>query len=174
MNMLGQNGYVKVINTKTGEVIKTITAQESDKYIAYNAPIEHLRIETSRLENAGNFDIYHYKKINNQAFVDKYTKDQFNNMSLVYSSLNGSADFAGRELFINRDIDVAEYEDGTIIIATPSTMQLNTQALNQTNTDISLISQFGYQDDRNLTEWVNPVVILEYPEEIESIQIKNI
>lgn len=172
-NTLGENGYIKIIDADTQNVIKTITKDDVDKYISYDKRYSHIRIETSKPLAAGNVEIYNYKNIDNDKFVKAYTKEQFNNMDKVYTSLNGNVIKNGNKEQINGDVKSVDYEEGNTIMRANTVMQLNKQTNNNALLTIDLISS-GVESDRNITEWVNPTIIVEYPEEIENISVDKI
>ena len=170
---LGEDGYIKIIDEESQNIIKTITKDDVDKYISYDKSYSHIRIETSNPTTAGNVEIYNYKNIDNDKFVKMYTKEQFNSMDKVYTSLNGKVIKNGSEKQINGDVKSVDYEEGNTIMRANSVMQLNKQTTNNTLLTIDLISS-GVDSDRNITQWVNPTIIVEYPEEIENIVIEKI
>lgn len=102
--VLGEDGYVKVINSDTNEVIQTITKDQADKTVLYKNSAKHIRIETSKPKNTGRMTIYHMKKIDNAAFVKKYTKAQFNDMNTIYTAVNGNIERSGKKSFVERDV----------------------------------------------------------------------
>ena len=94
-------------------------------------------------------------------------------MDKVYTSLNGKILKDGNEEQINGDVKSVDYEEGNTLVYTPTSLQLKKQTTNDVGLIVNMIS-VGVEEDRNITEWVNPTIIIEYPEEIENIIIKKV
>ncbi len=174
LKILGENGYIKVINAETGQVVKKITSQDADNYIKYEQPIKHIRVETSKPKMQGELALYHSKKIDNEAFIRKYTKEQFNAMNYIYTAVNGSIRTSGNIHFVNRDVIGLTCQEGSNCFYGSSELQLNTQEMNKKEVSIGLVSNNPHEVETDRAEWLNPIFLLEYPEEVENITIQSI
>ena len=172
--VLGENGYIIIYNADTNEEIKRITMAEAGKYIAYDTPVKRVKIETSKPTGTGDVIVRNYKKINNEQLIKTYTKTQFTNFTKVYSGLNGFMQKEGGMLeTVGGDIGVADYAEGNTMFYTEPQMSLNTQEVNQKLFRIDL-KKMSYDEERDLVAWLNPTVFIEFPQEIEKVEIKEI
>lgn len=171
-DILGENGYIIIYNADTNQEIKRVTIKEAGNYIPYDAEVKRIRIETSKPEGIGQIVITNYKKIENSILAYTYTKDQFTNFSKVYSGLHGYLQKEGTttNTTCGGDIGVADYTEGTTSFYTEPKMSLNTQYVNQKSFLVQL-RKMNYTQDRDMVAWLNPVVFIEFPEEIRDIEI---
>jgi len=174
-DVLGESGYIIIYNADTNQEIKRVSITEAGTYIPYDAAVKRIRIETSKPVGLGQIVIRNYKKIENSILVNTYTKDQFTNFSKVYSGLHGYLQKEGstQNTTCGGDIGVADYTEGNTAFYTEPKMSLNTQYVNQKNFLVQL-RKLSYTHDRDMVTWLNPVIFIEFPQEIRDIEITKI
>ncbi len=96
--ILGENGWIKVYNDETDELLVTFTKDNWSQYNSsnnpykYAEPVKHIRIETSPI-NASNFAnyenlyIYNKKELDDEYITTHYTKEEFDNLEYIKSYL---------------------------------------------------------------------------------------
>ena len=96
-SILGENGWIKVYNDETDELLVTFTKENWSKYNSqskmykYAEPVKHIRIETSTI-NTSNINyiylqIYNIKELDDEYITTHYTKEEFDNLKQIKSYL---------------------------------------------------------------------------------------
>ena len=80
--MFGENGWIKVYNDETDELIHEFTSEDWDLYTKenpyyYNTPIDHIRIETSKAERVSSFTATSIKEMDNETLTTDKTREEF-------------------------------------------------------------------------------------------------
>ena len=102
-NILGENGWVKVYNDDTNELIETFDIKKMEEYNSessfyhYASPIAHVRIETSAVTGNGNDStelvITHVKELNDAEIIKQYpTKAEFDQLKYIKSHVAATTD----------------------------------------------------------------------------------
>ena len=171
--ILGEDGWIKVYNEETGELIHEFTKADWSNYTEY-APytyensIKHIRIETSPAKANSTLQVFNVKNINDIQISNNYTKDQFDELEYIQTTLVGYAN----GIFINTDQEKALYDEPY----TYAELKIEDKALStqNQNNDITLkISALGEQDD-NKEKWKNGIFLVKFPKSIIDIKINEI
>ena len=87
--VLGNDGWIKVYNNDTNELIMTFTKNNWDREYVYSEPVKHIRIETSESKADESMLIYNTKKLDDSYIVNNYTREEFDNLKYIKSKLEG-------------------------------------------------------------------------------------
>lgn len=94
VNTLKSDGWIKVYDADTDTLIKTFTSKDWSSYSSsnpykYETPVKHIRVETSSTKQQSYFYVYNIKELDDEYITTNYTRDEFNNLSYIYSYLDG-------------------------------------------------------------------------------------
>ena len=177
-HLLGEDGWIKVYNNDTNELMAAFNSSNWDNYInkpfIYEKDFVNIKVLTSRLLNAGSLLVENVMKIEDKEVKDNISKEQFEklkyiNKHLEYSSklTANSSDFTAKGI---SEISVNYYrlnsllkEDGNVI--------LSTYKPREASFNISL-DTLAPQDALNLNNWKNSIVLMEFPKDV--VDISNI
>ena len=177
-NILGEDGYIKVINDETGEEIHTFTSEDWGSYSSsspymYETPIKHIRIETSKPSQSSSLYVYNIKEIDDQVLTTTISREDFDKIDRVYTYLTGNAILAEASDYthIEDDSAYAIYEEPISI----ATIYIDRDIIGTQNIEkdinIEITTKSNYY---NIKGWVNGRFLVELPAEILDIQINNI
>ncbi len=96
-NFIPGTGYVKVYDNDTDTLIKEFTYEELTQYSSpeksyeYDAPITHIRIETSEgnPQTNASLRVYSIKEVNLEAVKEKISKEEMAKIEVIKTDLNG-------------------------------------------------------------------------------------
>lgn len=91
---LKSDGWIKVYDAETNTLLKTFTANDWKTYTSsnpykYETPVKHIRVETSSTNASSYFYVYNVKEIDDEYITTNYTREEFDNLSYIYSYLDG-------------------------------------------------------------------------------------
>lgn len=172
-NILEADGWIKVYDDETDNLIVTFTNQDWNQYTAdnpyrYETPVKHIRVETSACKKDAGMSVYCIKELDDGFITTHYTKEEFENLQFIQSTLSGYMD--GQ--FINTDTHQAKYEAeyATASIAIENT-ELSTQVTERNNRiTISAKGDSKY----NQLGWVDGSFLIKFPEEVLTAQINQV
>lgn len=93
-NTLGSDGWIKVYDADTDVLIETFTSSNwgsyssSDPYV-YENKVKHIRVETSSTNAESYFYVYNVKELDDTYITENFTREEFDNLSYIYSYLDG-------------------------------------------------------------------------------------
>ena len=173
-NVLGEEGWIKVYDEETGNLLVTFTADDWNKYTSgnpykYEIPVKHIRVETSAVINDESyFYAYNIKEIYDDKVTEKYTKEQFDELQYIKSTLVG---YVG-ETYVNTDTHQAHYE-APISVADIG-ISNNTISTQTTEKNEKLTITARKDNSSNQVGWVDGSFIVKLPEEILTAEINNV
>ena len=169
-----ENGWIKVYDDDTNELIYNLELDEykqyyNSNYYRFEKPVKHIRVETS--ENAGNsyLNIYCLKELDDEYITTNYSKEQFRNFKEIKTEACG---YLG-EQYVNKDTDISTYKtDNSSATLEISNSNISTQ---QTiKNEIITINTSEYNKEKYSLGWIDGSFLIELPKEILSAQINNI
>ena len=94
VNLLGENGWIKVYDDETGNLLHEFTKSDWSDYTEnnpykYNVQVKHVRVETSETNPNQLISIYHVKNLDDEYITKNYTREQFDNLKYINSTLTG-------------------------------------------------------------------------------------
>ncbi len=176
--MFGEDGWIKVYNDETDELIHEFTSKDWETYTKenpyyYEEPVGHIRIETSSAEKVSSFTAVNIKEIDNELLTTDKTREEFDKLSKIYSYLSGYAKYTEQEDYqkLEDDVGIANYDEtlsmAQITNVTPST--LTTQETTNVKITIGTVN-LGY----NVKLWKNGIFLLKFPQEVLLAEINNV
>ena len=93
--LLGENGWIKIYNDETNQLIETFTKGNWNNYTVttpyyYSQSIKHIRVETSTAKSGEELMVYNIKELDDEYITKNYTVEQFKNIQHVKTNLSGS------------------------------------------------------------------------------------
>ena len=153
--LLGEEGWIKVYDEDTGNLLVTFTQNDWNKYTLsnpyrYEIPVKHIRVETSAIKNNNtSLYVYNIKEIDDEKITTKYTREQFDELQYVKSTLVGY--ISGT--YIETDTNQANYE-APISIANIS-ISNNTISTQSTEKNEKLTIEAYADETANQVKWLN-------------------
>ena len=172
-NILKEDGWIKVYNDETNDLIVMFTRDNWNNYTSsnpyiYEYPIDHIRVETSETKNNAVMYVYNIKELDDEYITNKYTKEEFDNLQYIESTLTGY--FGGS--YINTDINQAHYEAPYSFAGIG--LSNNTISTQATEKNEKIIITADYDKNSNQVGWVNGSFLVKLPEEILTAKINNV
>lgn len=169
--MLGEDGWIKVYNDETNELIETFTKDNWDKYSKekpynYKNSIKHIRVETSTANPEATFKVCHKKELDDKYITENYTREEFDKLEHIKSTLTG---YYGEDISTvsNSAIYQAPYSLATIRL---SKYEISAQeTINNQNIKITTETN-GF----NQKKWKNGTFLVEIPNEIIDMKINSV
>ena len=172
-SLLGNDGWIKVYNDETDELIGEFSNSNWNNYsefspYRYEFPVKHVRVETSSTQKEGYIYIYNVKEIDSDYMAENYSREEFDDLQYIRTTLNG---YLG-ENFINTATNTAFYEAPYSI----AEINLNKTAISTQETEKDFNIEIDAEGDEaaNQTKWINGEFLLKMPEEIIDINIKDV
>lgn len=177
--MFGQDGYIDVINDETDELIHRFTIADWDLYTSenpymYEHEINHIRIETSVADKSCSFVATSIKKLDDGLLTDSFTREEFNELSKIYSYLSGYAKLTGDTDYtlVNNDIEFANYDE-PLSMAVLNSINPNYLSTQETKENVKI--EIGTVNlAYNVVEWKNGEFLLKFPSDIIVAKINDI
>lgn len=172
-NLLGTEGWIKVYNDDTNELLVTFTQNNWNEYSSsnpymYEKNIKHVRIETSNTNALSSMNVYHIKELDDLEIVDKYYLEEFNELQYIRSNL--AVNF-GKDSTPTSSSASARYEAPMSIASIAlSKTSFSTQETceNQIITINTSASGFNQQ------KWIDGSFLVKIPPEIIGMEINSI
>ncbi len=108
---LAEDGFIKVYDDETDELLVTFTKDDWGKYTKtspykFSMPVKHIRVETSETQSSQYLYVYSQKQLDDEYITTNYTKEEFDNLKQIRSNLNV---YAGTNL-LGDSTSTANYE----------------------------------------------------------------
>ncbi|MCI8654850.1 MAG: hypothetical protein HFJ48_03120, partial [Clostridia bacterium] len=171
---LGEEGWIKVYDDNTGELLETFTKDNWNRYTEinpyeYKIPVKMIRIETSNvIEDNAYFYVYNIKEIDDELITRKYTKEEFDEIQYISSKLSGNIGETNVITFIHQ----AHYEEPTSV----ALISVNKSAISTQNIEknIKIMIETKAEEVKNQVKWEDGTFLIKFPAEIIDIQVNNI
>ena len=185
--LLGDNGWIKVYNNETGELVTVFNNSNWDNYIAnsyiYGNDIKSIKILTSKIVNRAYFHISHIMKIDDDLLKENISREEFDKMALIIKELEyssklavNSSEFTGKgkeEIGVSLwDVrSTAEAKEPILLNSYKTKNVFLKFKLNSVTFDSQYGYGYRYSDEENLKK---STVLMEFPKDIVDIEIGNI
>ena len=172
--LLGEDGEIKVYDEETDNLLVTFTKDNWNDYSSsnpyrYEYPVKHIRVETSKIANDETyFYVYNVKELDDNKIIDKYTREQFDNLEYIKSTLVG---YVG-DTYVNSDTHQAIYE-APISVANIR-ISKNTISTQTTEKNEIITIETETNSSYNEVKWKNGMFLVKLPEEIIDTQINSV
>ena len=173
VNLLGENGWIKVYDDETGNLIHEFTKTDWSKYTEnnpykYDVQIKHIKVVTSETNASNSISVYHVKKLDDEYITNNYTREQFDNLKYIKSTLTG---YVG-ENYINTDTHSANYE-APYSLATIS-LSKNTISTQETEKNMQIKIETQGDEGANQEKWQNGAFLVKLPKDIIDIDVSSV
>ena len=173
VNMLGEDGWIKVYDDETGDLIHEFTKSDWTKYTEdtpyrYPYQIKHIRVETSATQPSTGFSVYNIKEIDDEYMTTNYTREEFDNLKYVKSTVVG---YVG-DSYLNQDKTSATYETPYAYAKTI----LNKTAISTQETEKDMQIKISAEGDEqsNYEKWKNGTFLVKMPKDIIDVEINSV
>lgn len=171
--LVGNDGKIEVYDDITGKRLVTFDKSNWSNYdetnpYYYEVPVEHVRIETSNVRTQSSFFVYHIKELNDEIITTKYTKEQFNNLKYIRSTLEG---YFGNQR-MDSDVHEAHYE-APISVASIHLSQ-NAISTQETQKNFEIRIATNTDERSNETKWTNGAFLVKLPKDIIDLDISQV
>ena len=174
--MLGDDGWIKVYNNDTNDLIAAFNSSNWNSYIdkpfIYENDVANIRVLTSKLITPAMFKIENVMNISDREIVDEINKNEFDKLNYInkhidYSSklTANSSEFTGNG---NADISVSYYELNPIVYHNGSLL-LSTYKTRSESFTLNLGTIAPY-DSINPKSWKDSIILMEFPEDIVDLK----
>ncbi len=180
INMLGEEGEIKVYDDETNILLATFNKDNWSKYMQntpykYELPVKHIRIETSNVNKDSYLNVYHIKEINDEAIINQYSKEDFEQLKQIQSTLVGylkDTDPETENELINTDTNYAYYEAPVSV----ANVRINKTAISTQETEENFEIQIETEanEQYNEVKWTNGAFLLKLPEDIVDVEIDKV
>ena len=170
---LAEDGFIKVYDDETDELLVTFTKADWGKYtkespFKFSMPVKHIRIETSKTQASQYFYVYSQKQLDDEYITTNYTREQFDSLKYIKSNLKV---YVGSKLL--GDISkTASYEAPYSVASLDISKNiLSTQI---TEKDEILTINAEANEKVNQIGWTNGSFLIKLPKDIIDIDIYDI
>lgn len=172
-SMLGDDGWIKVFDVETDELLETFNKDNWSKYTSskpykYERPVKHIRIETSSTNINASLNIYNIKSLDTEYVTENFTREEFDELTQIKSTLNG---YLGGT-YINTSIARATYE--APYAKTDMQISQSTLSTQETKENMQITIKAEGDEASNQVMWLNGVFLLKLPKEILNLEINSV
>jgi len=172
VNLLGEEGWIKIYDDETDELLETFTNSNWNKYSAsnpykYEIPVKHIRVETSETNASSSLYVYNIKQLDDEYITTNYTKEEFENIQYIKSTLTGYLGASGMTTTHSANYE-APY--GMATVETSKTT-ISTQ---ETEKNMQIIIKANADESANQVKWKNGAFLLKLPQDIVDVEINNV
>ena len=172
-NLLGEDGWIKVYDDETDNLLHEFTKSDWSKYslnnpYKYDTEVKHIRIETSETQPGKSLNVYNIKKLDDKNITTNYTKEQFDNFKYIKSTLTG---YAG-ENYITTSTHMANYESPYSL----ATISLSKESIStqETEKNMQITIKTECDENANQEEWQNGAFLVKLPKDIVDIDVSSV
>ena len=172
-DMLGENGWIKVYNDETNELIHEFNKDDWNNYskevpYKYQMEVKHIRIVTSTTEKNKSLYVYNVKELNDDFITNNYSRAEFDNLKYIKSTLTGYID----ENFVNTDTNQAFYETPYSL----ARISVNKEAIStqETEKNLEINIRTAKEEKYNQEAWKNGIFLVKLPEDIIDAEINGV
>ena len=172
-NFLAEDGFIKVYDDETDELLVTFTKADWGKYTKispykFNMPVKHIRVETSETEDSQYLYVYSQKKLDDEYITTNYTREQFDDLKYIRSQMSA---YIG-DTFLGTVTHTANYE-APFSIASLSVSK-NTLSTQLTEKNEILTIKATANESANQVGWTNGSFLIKLPTDIITADINNV
>lgn len=174
-NILSDDGWIKVYDGVSGELLETFTSENWGKYNSTNPyyfgqPVDSIKVETSKAADSSYLYVYQIKEIDDELLTEDLSYEDFENLNYIYSYLKGSLYSNSTLTEINNDENYAYYE-APVSLAT-FTIEPDVITNQETKTvDFKITTESSRYNE---SKWQNGQFVIELPEEILAVEINDV
>ena len=120
--VLKEDGFIKVYDAETDELLVTFTKDNWDKYneqnpYKYEVNVNHIKVVTSDTIAEKSLLVYNIKELNDEKIVDTYTREEFDNLKYIRSYVEGKIGEVNLGLKNNQALYEEDYSKALIALS---------------------------------------------------------
>ena len=165
-NLLGEDGFIKVYNDDTNELICELNKDNWNNQYNYEQPIDHIRLETSEIVQKSGMYIYNIKELDDLKIVADYSLEEFDNLYKIHSYVEMNSGEINRKVS-NSAFYEEPYSYAKLTIE-PSTI---TNQETKKNVKLNIKTE---SDTIIKRKWVDGIFLVKYPSEIIDVNINSV
>lgn len=173
--VLGEEGWIKVYNAETNDLIKEFTSEDWNEPYPYNTLIKHIKVETSEVKETGNFIVNNIKELDDEYITETFSKKEFDKLTEIRSNLFGNMKRYGEG---DASLDFSERTSCTALYREPISLASIAVEKNkistQSTTENEKIIIKTETSDYNHQKWKKGTFLVKFPSEIIDVKINNI
>ena len=174
--LLEDDGWIKLYDSETNELINTFTKDTWSQYTSSNPynlekTVKSIKVETSKACENSYFHVYQIKEIDDEKLTNDYTLEEFEKLSYVYTYLKGGL-FKEDNTYTNiSNPSASAYYEAPVSLAefTVRPSAISNQETKTLTMTINTVSQ-RYNEEK----WKNGEFVIELPPEILQVELKNV
>ena len=172
-NVLKEDGWIKVYDEETGDLLVTFTKDDWGKYTSsspykFELPVKHIRVETSETNASSTLYVYNIKELDDEYITTNYEREEFDNLQYIQSHLVG---YLGGNR-VGTASHMAHYEAPySIADIGISNNTISTQTT-ENNEKITITAR--NDSSSNQVGWVDGSFVVKLPEEILTAEINSV
>ncbi len=178
--LLGDDGWIKLYNDETGELIHTFTKDDFETYSEenpYKVNLKSIKIETSSPIDDSLLYVIQVKELDDVLLTKNYTQSEFDNLKYIYTYVKGTIK-APEGLKYDTGKDTSELNKANkasyIMPYSSSEIKVNPRSIyNQNIQNIDITIEANYASISH-SKWKNGRFLVEMPENITNLNINNI
>ena len=173
VNLLGEDGWIKVYDAESDNLLHDFTKDDWSKYsesnpYKYGTEVKHIKIVTSETNPSSSLNVYHVKKLDDEYITTNYTREQFDSLKYIKSTLTG---YVG-DNYINTDTHSAYYEAPySLANVSISKSAISTQ---ETEKNMQIIIETKGDENANQEKWQNGAFLVKLPKDIIDIDVSSV
>jgi len=172
-NFLNDDGFIKVYDDSTDELLVTFTKEDWGKYTQsnpykYSLPVKNIRIETSKTKKEAGFYVYNIKELDDEYITENYTREEFDNLKYIESNLSVTAG----EKSLGTDKHSAYYEAPYSYASINLSKDVLATQVTEKNEKITI--KTSCDSSANQIAWKNGTFLIKLPDEILTTEINSV
>ena len=172
-SVLKEDGWIKVYDEETGDLLVTFTKADWGKYTSsnpykYELPVKHIRVETSETNAESSLYVYNIKELDDGYITTNYTREEFDNLQYIQSHLVG---YLGGNL-VGTASHMAHYEAPYSIADIGISNNTISTQITEKNEKITITAR--NDSSSNQVGWVDGSFVVKLPAEILTAEINSV
>ena len=179
---LGDDGWIEVYDADTDILLETFTSDNWGSYSKsspyyYDGSVAHIRVETSAVNASSILYVYSVKELDDEYITENYTKDEFDELTNIYSYLTGklltktSTGDSTSLLWSSTAYNDAQYVAPTSIATISITEDVISTQVTAENEKITIKTDTS---SANTMGWVDGMFLVKLPEDILFAEINSV
>ncbi|MCI8655334.1 MAG: hypothetical protein HFJ48_05650, partial [Clostridia bacterium] len=172
--VLGEEGWIKVYDDQTGNLIETFTKENWNKYTEsrpykYELPVKYIRVETSKVIKLLDYlYVGNVKEIDNEKLIKKYAEEEFNEIAYIQCVTQARVgDQTTHEITHQANYELP------VSLATIS-LSKGTISTQETEKNLEIVIQTQTSERQHQIKWQNGEFLVKFPKEIIDVNINTV
>ena len=181
--LFGEDGWIKIYNNETNELIAVFNNSNWDNYISnpyiYGTDIKDIKVITSKIVDRAKLYIRNVMKIDDELVKNNISKLEFDKISYIGKNLEyssklsvNSSEFTGKG---KESINVEYYNVKSFAESDKSVLLSSYKSMNVLlKFNLNTLSFYNNHNNFVGESWKKSTVLMEFPKDIVDVEIRNI